>query len=501
MTRDAPLPRTTHGRFAGVQAVWGDDDTGGPLEATLTFRVGESDERLRSRGRCHLVCALVTDTVAVPDDVTLTTSVRALRTRFVVTGPDEAVAETLTAITRALATIRTDRIEHVAPRVRDAWRPPEDWDTMLMSLRFGSRGYGLSALPLLGLDDVDPGLLSEWVREWFSADNAVLATNRRPLVDPDLGALGPGDRHRPPAPRQRDIAFPALVRGEAGIVAVSLLARFDATTRLGLNILIDRIQARCTDVNRSIPRPRFTVRRSGPGIGTVNIAIDTLDTPPGQVRDAVSTELFDLSMRGPTDEELDGAQIVLRRSRARTPSAVRYLVTDVATGLICGDDRNVAAALRARPDDIAERLRAATSRAIWIVPHDAVVTDRRLIEPVDDIPAATEGERFVTRPGSGDGAIGVPVVIGTRSLTAGAPPITVRFDDLVAVELRTDGLAVLWSENGSVVRIRPAAADDAASIHTILAQRIEPWLIIDAAAVSGHTAASHGRGRAPATDP
>lgn len=458
--------------------MWGADEEATDLEATLAFRVGEADERLRTRGRCHLVAGLIRDAVQPSRGARLGTSVQSLQTRFEVSGTDEAVAATLTAVARSLSTLGSDRLDAVAAEIARAWRPKEAWDDALVAVRFGSRGYGLGTLPLLGLGDIDPLLLDDWVHSCFNAANAVLWTNRRARIEPDLHALGGGEALPLPAPRQRDIAFPALTRGAEGRIALSLLGRFDATSRLGFGILADRIHTRCRTMDPSVPRPRLVTRRSGPGLATVDLAVDAAPAHLGPLRDGIAAELFDLAMAGPSDEELGRAQISLRRSRASTPQARRRLVEEVATEILYDEDLGVDAALHARPLDVAEGIRDASSRAVWSVPVDMSVTDHRLVEVAQTPIPVPDGEQFPATETSAAGALGPSLRIGSDVIGVDTAGITMYYADLVAVEAYPDGVRVLWNENGTTLRIDPRDWAGNARIGPLLDDRVDPWIVI-----------------------
>lgn len=475
----APVPQIISDHIGAVPAIWGDQQSG-PLTATLAFRVGEADERLRTRGRCHLVRALVLDALADHPDVAITASVRTLGTRFTVTGDDPAVVAALNAVTGAITTLRTDRLESSISGVLDSWTPPRDWDSRLMSLRFGSRGYGLPALPLLGLVDFDRDAFTDWVRTWFNAHNAVISANRQPPDGLNLAPLGDG-MHKPlPGPRQLDNDLPGFATGEDHQLAFSLLTRFDAVTRLAFAILIDRLDATCRTIAPQMRRPDIETRRTGAGLATVAIAIDAPNVEIARLHAAVSADLFRLSMTGPTDDELGAAQIRLRRSRSGSGRATPTLVREVATDLLYRENRDVDAALRARPGDLAEILRTALPRAIWLVPDEVAVTDHRLIRLDDPSHPVTDGEDFARVPGplASDGPIRLTIGADAIAVADSRRTTTVRFDAVVTAEVHEDGTRVLWSVDGAILRIDPSLWDGGDRIGALIDRRVEPWVIL-----------------------
>lgn len=471
-------PVVERGHIGAVPAFWGDDEDG-PFTAALIFRVGEADERLRTRGRCHLLRALVLDGLETGASE-VTVSVTTLRTTFTVTGTEEAVASTMTSITRRLTALRTDRTDALVPGIVDEWRRPEQWDTDLMSLRFGSRGYGLPTLPLVGLSDIDVPAFDEWVRNWFTADNAALSANRRPPVSFDLGALGDGIPKPLPPPHQLERDYPVAAVGRPGRLAVSFLSRFDATAAMMYDLVIDRIRARCTAIDPTIGPPRTVTRRTGPGLATLGMSIEAPDESIGALRDAISSELFALSMTGPTTDELDRARIALRRARHH-PGADRHRqVRQTAIDHLFGEDTAADRALRADPAELAKVVRDALPRAIWLLPPAVPVTDHRLGAVAGVLRAEPTGETWLPGPESSNRGSShlvvspetVARVLGDRVTAA------VDFTDLVAYEIHSDGCRTLWSVDGTTIVIDPTDWIGGETIAGRIDPYAEPWIVL-----------------------
>lgn len=479
-----PPTRVEHDRIGAVPAFWGTDD-GSVLDATLTFRIGEADERLRTRGRCHLVRALVLEDLDVAD-VQVTGSITTLRTSFTATGSDAGVAAALTTIARRLTALRSDRVSEVVPRILQAWCPPERWDTELMSLRFGSRGYGLSALPLLGLGDLDTAAFDDWVRTWFTARNVVLSANRRMRTEPDLGALGDGITKPLPPPHQLERPYPVLGRGDGGRLAVSFLSRYDAVAALVYDLVIDRIHRRCAALAPGVRRPRSVARRTGPGLATIGVSIELPDDVIAPAYEAISSELFGLAMNGPTGDELDRARIAIRRSRQRGGDRDRDAARRQATHHLFGEPNREEIALRARPEELAKVVRDAVPRAIWMVPPTVELHDARLlaIDTVGDAPVGpdtAEGETWPARRSGStpDAPVRLVVSADHLSLIRGDGTITTtRFTDIVALESLGDGRRVLWHVNGARWVVDPTDWVDGDHIGTALETGVDPWVVL-----------------------
>ncbi|MBS1847553.1 MAG: hypothetical protein JST73_04685 [Actinobacteria bacterium] len=477
----AMTPHVDAGFVGPVRAFWGDTDDG-PFTARLSFRVGEADERLRTRGRCHLVTALALDGLDIPE-VTVTASITTLRTRFTATGSDEGVAAAVTAIARRLSALRSDRAVQLAPSVMESWRPPERWDTDLMSLRFGSRGYGLPALPLLGLDDIDVAGFDDWARNWFNASNAVIAMNRRSPDGLDLGALGDGITKPLPPPNQLERELPAIATGVEGRLAVSFLTRFDATAGLLYDLVIDRIHARCIGIDPRIARPTPIARRTGTGLATIGMSIVAPDEVLGAVHAAISSEMFGLAMNGPTVDELDRARIALRRTRQfapshRRPGVIDAAVDEAAVDHLFGEDRDLGAAFAADPVGLAKIMRDAVTRAIWLVPEAAGIVDHRLVPIRTFADEPVSGTIFRASPDRGD--VDDRIIVSDAGITIvhGVTTLTIEFSDLVAVQVHPDGSRTLWGVDGSHPRIVPTDWVDGRRIVEAVDAGADPWVVI-----------------------
>lgn len=478
----ANLPQALHvvesDHFGAVPVFWG-DDVDGPLTATLTFRVGEADERLRTRGRCHLVRALVLDDLEIPG-AQISGSITTLRTSFTATGDDGAVAEAISAIARRITALRTDRARVLIPEILARWTKPAEWDTGLMSLRFGSRGYGLPALPLLGLTDLDPGAFDEWTRNWFNADNSVVSASRRPPSALTLGALGDGVRKPLPDPHQIERPLPAIGAGPEGQVSVSFLSRFDSIAEVLFDLVVSRIHARCQGIDPHIPRPETVARRTGTGLATIGISIRAASAMLPRVRDAISSELFALSMTGPTPDELGRIRIGLRRARNHSTESGVTTVEKVAYDHLFGEDRNTGAALRAEAADLAKIARDALPRSIWLVPSSVPILDQRLIPIGSAVPDPIDGDVYLpTTPSGGTDSTRLTISRDAIEISGPEGTASAHFSDLVAVEIHPDNTRTLWSVDGTRIDVDPTTWDSGTDLGTVIDNRVDPWVLLD----------------------
>lgn len=145
--------------------------TSGTAYGALTFRVGMADESVPVRGITHLVEHLVMRE-AHDVDVRCNASVDLSRTTFWASGEQEEVVVFLQRVGRAL---RRLPVQHLASE-RDLIAVEEEHHTVSLPSpvqHFGAQRYGVVYFEQQ-LAHLEPEQLTAWVRERFTADNAVL---------------------------------------------------------------------------------------------------------------------------------------------------------------------------------------------------------------------------------------------------------------------------------------------------------------------------------------
>jgi hypothetical protein len=215
------LPSIQHTEVDGVPLLWA-DAPGQPILA-LHFRVGRADERAWEGGLTHFVEHLAMGTIGQPR-YEHNAWVDTTRTVFYANGSPVDVASFGEAITTALASLPTDRLEHERSILtrEGAGQSPGISDSHL-NFRFGMTGFGLSGQPEFGLGAVTAERVAEWVRERFGRGNVMAFMTGTPPSDLRLelndGAAFPNPR---PVP-EPTVPLPSHVMTPNGGVALGFL--------------------------------------------------------------------------------------------------------------------------------------------------------------------------------------------------------------------------------------------------------------------------------------
>lgn len=484
--RPAPTVEVGRGEVSGVAAFWGTDDE--PLVATLSFRVGQADESLRTRGMCKLVAQLATSGIDDPE-VELATSVVPLRTSFTVTGPPTRAGEVMTKVARNLAALPTEQIAAGITEIQAAWSPPQRWDVELLTLRYGSRGYGLPACEELGLHDLDPAVFDAWQRNWFTAGNAVLVCNRQPPPELILSSLPDGYRKTLPDPHPIDIELPAIHPGPDHCIAVSFLTRVDPAIELALGIVVARLRGRFAELDPRVGEVDLEIQPTGEGRGTVTLFVPVPNEVVQELREAMISEMFRFSMNGPEVDELDLARVERRRNSEHRSNEASRLAALQGVANLFGADDHATVDVDAQPADLARAVRLMLPQAIWLVPRSAAIEDHRLaaipegsafvvdgnpFPPVPEIAAVRRDDRLIV---GGD---------GITLLVAGSLPATVRFEDVVAVQRWSDGARTLWGADGIRFLVHETAWLGGDQVIGWIDGQVEAWLMIEMNRPSGY---------------
>lgn len=482
----APTVEVGRGEVSGVAAFWGNDDE--PLIATLSFRIGQADETLRTRGMCKLVAQLATSGIDDPD-VDLSTSVNPLRTSFTVTGPSGPAGEVMTKVARRLAALPTEQIAEAIAEIEAAWAPPQRWDIELLTLRYGSRGYGLPACEDLGLNDLDPAVFDAFQRNWFTAGNAVLICNRQPPSEIILSALPDGDRKTLPEPHPIDLELPAVHPGPDHCIAVSFLTRVDPAVELALGIVVARLRKRFEAMDPRVGHVELEIQPTGEGLGTVTMFVPVPNEVVAELREAMISELFRFSMNGPEVDELDLARVDRRRARDHRSDESSQLAILEGVAELFGAGAYAARDIDAGPAELASAVRRMLPQAIWLIPRSTPIVDHRLTAISEGSDLIVEGNPFPPVPEIAAVRRGDRLIVGGDGITllvAGALPATVRFEDVVAVQRWSDGARTLWGADGIRFLVHQEAWLGGDQVIDWIDEQVEAWLMIEMNQPSGY---------------
>lgn len=470
----------------GVPVFWG--DTPGPLQATLVFRVGQADETLRRRGLTHLIHHLALANIGQTHSAS-TGHVGQLFTTFVVSGTEEEVVSTLNDLTRGLATLPSEQIPAQIAAIGAEPRP-SGWATELLTLRFGLRGYGLVACDELGLLDADAEDVDNWQHAWFTAENAALVCSRRPPEGIDLSRLPSGIRKPAPLPHPNELQLPAVYHVGSDVIALSLLVDDGAVTDLAGELLLSRLNDRILAIDETMGPIETDELQVGDGKEVLSLAVRVSAERAVEVRDALSSELFKFSMSGPEPESLDSTRLANRRGRGSSAPDALAMAQQAAMHFLLDDDGDLGPAIDdITPVDIAAIIRAATPSAIWLVPPDVEVHDRRLFEISAGSSSMVTGNEFRTVPTLVPDRLGDRLIVGVDGITllyGGTLPVTVQFLECVTLQVWADGARTLWGADGIRFLIHPSTWLGGDDVIAWIDSQIDTWLRLDMATPSGY---------------
>ena len=177
----------------GINTFWA--HTPGPLKATLTFRVGASDESFPTVGITHLIEHLIYSRMPVLHHEHNGT-VGLFATRLTLEGNNDQVVAALAGIGRAICDIAAGKVTNAEieneVRILQAEAsgvvPPSLAE--MLDARFGPVGLGLSAVESTYIDRNTPETVSRWASKYFTSGNVVLALSGPPPEGMRLGLPG-----------------------------------------------------------------------------------------------------------------------------------------------------------------------------------------------------------------------------------------------------------------------------------------------------------------------
>lgn len=228
----------------GVPVFW--TDSGRPrLTASLMFRQGTVDETPQTSGWTHLV-----EHLALHDrdhgGLAVNGSTGLLETCLDLQGSPPAVAAALGSITSWLAQPDLSRLPQEAMVLRaEAETRNTAGISESLGWRYGAIGPGLHFMSELGLFNATLQPIDGWIRQRFTAGNAVLALDGPPPEGLAL-RLPPGERQVAPVAVPLPLRYPSGYRGQsADIVGSGVLPRSVATSvmaGIGERLLSDELR-------------------------------------------------------------------------------------------------------------------------------------------------------------------------------------------------------------------------------------------------------------------
>ncbi|WP_153503564.1 peptidase M16 family protein [Cumulibacter manganitolerans] len=449
---------------------------GGRTRATLSFRVGTSDEALHERGITHLIGHLAS---AAADQETrdCPVTVSASTMSFHFAGNALAVANEIGAVSHWISTAANARLD---ARALEKARTAAELDQRasaaehlgVLRHRFGPRwasgSYPEHSLAQLTAEDVQA-----WVARYLTAQNAVLAisgTKATTLRVP----LPPGEYRPVPELPAGTLTMPALLATETPTVSLSGLITTDpnrldrdrAAAGLTTEIMRSRIGYA---LGRRYGR-ELTVQGSPMTLGPTAVHsvvwADVDAEREAKVADIAAESLTVLVSRKLVEGELEAhvkRRLAMYERAAASPRGAHELLHRQALGALNSVPWSLALERRmvgtVSADLVGSQLDSIGATTVLAMRRtDPPV--RRWAEPAGGAPFTPDGEVFRSRPAYGLSARSHPtrLIIGAEGITVRStdrPDRQERWNTIALDQRWDDGRHLLTSDYGTSLDITP----------------------------------------------
>jgi hypothetical protein len=272
----------------------------------ICFRAGQSDETPTTTGVSHVVEHLALFGLGRRVYATNGT-VDHIRTSFFAQGTGDEAAAFLADVTGQLASLPLDRLEaELRVLQTEAARRPIALFAQHLSLRYGMRGFGLTAVPELGLHTLTGETVSEWAAGRFTRGNAVACVSG-PLPAGLRFALPDGPRHAP-IRREPLPGVPArswLSNPQAPGIAIGFEVERSTAGLTAVRVLTHRLEQRLRrDLGQSYEVSLAYVPIDG-AAALASIFASCLPTDALKVRTELLQVVEAFAAEGPTRDELE----------------------------------------------------------------------------------------------------------------------------------------------------------------------------------------------------
>ncbi|MEU6535008.1 insulinase family protein [Streptomyces sp. NPDC047000] len=434
----------------------------GEVTAGLFFRVGRADETLATSGVTHLVEHLALHRLGV-SDVHFNGTTANTYTLFHVTGDEAEVVGYLNSVCAALRDLPLERLETEKEILRTEAAGRSNGPNSQMPLwRYGAEGYGLASYDELGTWSLTADQVRHWAETRFTRDNAVLWITTDHVPDGLDLALPAG--FRVPAPTASDALpeRPAYIRGDDGHIVFDAVLRRSTAAAVFADVLgralyrdlrMDGGYSYTADAHYS---PRDA------DFATLTAYADALPKKQDAVVGGFVDALARLRAGRIEQAELDSARGKLLK-QYDTPDLGAALLPSYALGLLLGHrilspEQHRAELAAVTVDDLREVAREAWDNGLFQVPGRGVDWAGCTLAPQFSASQVT-GTRHPSLEKED-----VTLVVGGEGVSLLLPggPVTVRYDDCVAMTTRPDGARALTGRDGFRVAVEPTMFRDVA---------------------------------------
>ena len=458
-----------------------------PFVAAVVFRVGRSDETLRTSGLSHLVEHLALAARDVPG-LEWNGSVAPIETEFWASGSRGRVLAFLSETAAALGGLPLERLETERKILRaEAASVGVDAVGGCSALRFGPAGHGLIGYDEYGLNWLGERELSEWAETRFTRQACAVWMTGAPADDLEI-ELVEGTRIAPPEPRQlADLSLPSLYSdGPSGGVAYSFLGGRSHALAIGVAVAARRLRQRLRYELGTTYEPDIAYIPLTRDTAHVVVVADCVDERAATVRTALVRVLDELAEHGPTDEERT-LDLELVRGGADDVRGIAGWVASAASNELVGYPfETTEESTRKREDassrDVADALAAALETALAVTPPAGGDRSSRFASyptrPTTGVTGRTHrlrGLNLRREPRS------MRLVAGREGLalvTREGVATRVRFADCAAALRWPDGSRALWSDDGFYVEVSPADWRDGRTIVRLIDAHVPSDLVV-----------------------
>jgi hypothetical protein len=220
----------------------------------------------------------------------------------------------------------------------------------------------------------------------------------------------------------------------------------------------------------------------------VGFAVDGLEEHGSEAARVLDDVLHTLTEDGPAEAEVQEVRALFARAAEEVVPWVHEQAERLLLGLPVHRPSDAAQALDALgPGDVAGVLCDALPTAVLLLPDVAAPPPGRFhsLSDAEEVPPPG-GERFTTRA-LRRSARDV-LVVGERGLSlqpAGEDPVALLWDEVAVAEVDADGTCALTSVRGDWVRVRPDLFNDPERVRTIVADLLQPHLLVPARRAAG----------------
>jgi zinc protease len=461
-----PVPPINRTEVDGVRTMWIDEP--GPTIATLTFRVGRSDEPTPMSGVTHIAEHLALAGLGV-QDYDHNGFVDGQQAVFTSMGRPDEVRTFLEEVVRGLTHPPLDRLllERRILREEREQRGPS-LGAALRWYRYGYHGQGRALGPgddELALDWLGPGPVDAWIRRWFTRQNAILwltgpvpaglrldLPDGEPAPTPDI-TTAPG------------VTFPAHLTWDGPAATLGYTAPRSSAIHIASSIAHRRARQQLRFDQGLVYDVELDYEPVAPFVAHVMLGASCPDERIRQVVDGFLGIVRGLATDGPTKQELDQEMGAYLRQYEDRDGRIALLAVTAFDTLWGGPARTAEELLEERRRVDPAAAAAALSSALETL---LVMANCTPVEELNQYPAWS-AERVDGRE-YGPAGFYLPgrrpkerLIVGPEGVTVAVNPnewLTVRYADCVVSIHESPTIRILLGRDGMRVGIEAAAWKD-----------------------------------------